>query len=369
MCSRKLDHHVADLRKPLLSLTAVTALLGIAGGIGRSGLLAVPPQVAASHDFLMTVAVLGSLVALERTGPGPPNPSHSGPALLAVSGLAASAAPTGPLAAALASVGSAVAVASSLGYYLRHRSVALGLIAGGFASLAASSLLIALGAPLLRVLPLVMCYPLLVIAGERVELASGLQRLSRGAPGWARGHHAAALLLLAVGIASLAAFSWQFEPLFGIPLIAGGLWLLLRDPVVRVGMRAKGIHRYVALNMTAGYSWLAAAGVLHLISGPLGLPVQLKVHSFYLGFVFHAIVAHAPLILPALVGIGRPLYSRWLYGSTGLLTPSLILRFAGISTGALSAYLTGVALNAVSIAVLAAVLTLNALRKRTSEAG
>ncbi len=353
---------MVDLRKPLLSLTAFNALLGIAGGIGRSGLLAVPPQVAASHDFLMTVAVLGSLVALERSRPGQPDLSHLGPALLAVSGLTTLAAPAGALAGALAFAGSAVASASSLSYYLRHRSVAVGLIAGGFASLAASSLLIALGVPLLRVLPLLMCYPLLVIAGERVELTSALQRLPRGAPGWARWHHAAPLLLLAVGFASLAAVSWELEPLFGIPLIASGLWLLLRDPVLRLGIRAKGNHRYVALNMTTGYLWLVVAGALYVVSGALGLPLQLRVHSLYLGFVFHAIVAHAPLLLPALVGIGRPLYSRWLYGSTVVLTPSLILRFAGISTGSLSAYLAGVALNAVSIAVLAASLIAKTLR-------
>ncbi len=360
---------MADFRKSLLPLTAVAVLLGIVGGVAKSGLLPVPSQVAASHGFLLTVAALGSLVALERARPGPPNPLHSGPALLAISGLIASAAPAGALAGAIASAGSAVAVISSLGYYLRHRSVALGLIAGGFASLAASSLLIALEVPLLRALPLLMCYPLLVIAGERVELTSAMQRPSPGAPGWARGLHASVLLLLAVGTASLATVSWELEPLFGLPLVVAGLWLLLRDPVVKVGIRAKGIHRYLALNMMTGYSWLVAAGALYVVSGSLDLPIQLRVHSFYLGFVFHAIIAHAPLILPAFVGIGRPLYSRWLYGSTVLLTPSLVIRFAGISTGVLGAYLLGVALNAVSVAVLAAALILRALRERRGEAG
>jgi hypothetical protein len=56
-----------------------------------------------------------------------------------------------------------------------------------------------------------------------------------------------ALLLLAVGVAVLATASWDLEPLFGIPLVVAGLWLLLRDPVVKDGIRAKGIHRYVGL--------------------------------------------------------------------------------------------------------------------------
>ena len=360
---------MADFRKRMLPLTFATALLGIVGGVGRSGLLAVPSQVATSHDFVMTVAVLGSLVALERTGTGKPNPSHSGTLLLATSGLIAIAAPTGALPAALATAGSAVAAISSLGHHLRHRSVALGLIAGGFASLAASSLLMALGVPLLRVLPLLMCYPLLVIAGERVELTSALHRFTTGPLMWGRGLHASALLLLAVGVAVLATASWDLEPLFGIPLVVAGLWLLLRDPVVKAGIRAKGIHRYVGLNMMIGYAWLVVAGALFAISRPLSLPAQLRIHSFYLGFAFHAIIAHAPLIVPALAGIGRPLYSRWLYGSTAVLTPSLVLRFLGISTGFLAAYLLGIALNAVGIAVLASILILNVIRESRSKAG
>jgi hypothetical protein len=137
--------------------------------------------------------------------------------------------------------------------------------------------------------------------------------------------------------------------------------------VVKAGIRAKGIHRYVGLNMMIGYAWLVTAGVLFVISRPLSLPAQLTIHAFYLGFVFHAIIAHAPLIVPALAGIGRQLYSRWLYGSTAVLTPSLVLRFLGISTGFLAAYLLGIALNAVSIAVLGSVLILKVLQESKSK--
>jgi len=353
---------VREPRRLLLPVAAVAALLGVIGGIGRSGLLPVPPQVSISHELLMTVAVLGSLIALERSGPN--SPLLVGPLLIAASGLISLVPPASPSAGALAAAGSAVAAASSLRDYGRYGSVALGLIAGGFVALVLSSVLLALGLPVLQVLPLLMCFPLLVIAGERAELTASFQRLRPGGPRTAGWRPAVILLLLAVLTSSLSILRHEVLPAFGAVLTAVGIWLMRGDPAVRAGIGAGGLHRYVAVNTLLGYAWLAASGVFHMAAAALDLPVQIRVHSFYLGFVFHAIVAHAPLILPALAGIRRPVFTGWLYASTLLLTPSLALRFAGILMGLLAAYKLGVALNAVSIAALAIALVSKALQVR-----
>src|SRR5690554_7344067 len=83
----------------------------------------------------------------------------------------------------------------------------------------------------------------------------------------------------------------------------------------------------MAVCLLLGYGWLLVAGAIWLTGGPVisGPGYDAVLHSVFLGFVMSMIMAHAPVILPAV--IRRPLPYRWfLYLPVALLHVSLALR-------------------------------------------
>ncbi len=165
----------------------------------------------------------------------------------------------------------------------------------------------------------------LTIAGERLELARLLLLNKR------------ALLLFAVGVVlyliGLLVSLLTFEPgvrWSGLGLLALGLWLLRYD-LARKTIRQTGLPRFVAACLLPGYAWLIFAGALWLwraevfAGGPL---YDAMLHSLLLGFVFSMIFGHAPIILPAVIGL--PLaYRPAFYAHLALLHAGLAARVAG----------------------------------------
>jgi hypothetical protein len=76
-----------------------------------------------------------------------------------------------------------------------------------------------------------------------------------------------------------------------------------------------------------GYLWLAIAGIVWILAGPLdsGTGYDAAVHSVFLGFVMGMILGHAPIILPAVLRV-RLDWSGWFWLPAVLLEASLILR-------------------------------------------
>jgi hypothetical protein len=103
-------------------------------------------------------------------------------------------------------------------------------------------------------------------------------------------------------------------------------------------VRGRGLPRYVAVGLLAGYGWLAVAGLLSAGPGPTaeGPRYDAVLHAVFLGFTMSMIFVHAPVILPAV--LRRPLpYHPALYAPLALLHVCLLARlglgdWAGLTT-------------------------------------
>ncbi len=167
----------------------------------------------------------------------------------------------------------------------------------------------------------------LTIAAERAELA----QLTMGPRADAALLGVAAALTLAI----LAALTMPAlgTRLVGVVLLATAVWLLAHD-VVRRQLRLSGQRRYLAAALLAGYLNLALAGAVLVWSGLTSdrAGYDVVVHGVFLGFALSMVMAHAPVILPAVLGRNLP-YRAVLWLPLGLLHGGLVLRFTGALAG------------------------------------
>lgn len=173
-------------------------------------------------------------------------------------------------------------------------------------------------------LPWLAGFLILTIAGERLELA----HVAAPPPSASR-----LLLGLAAGLilAAIAALLWPAPgvEIYGAVVVAIALWLLRFDIATKT-VRATGLPRYSAVNMLFGIGWLLVAGAIWLLFGMQtdGPAYDLVIHAVGLGFAMSMVLAHAPIILPAVLQRSLP-YRPVLYASTVLLQGSLIMRAFG----------------------------------------
>ena len=177
-------------------------------------------------------------------------------------------------------------------------------------------------------------FVVLTIASERAELAQV----------WMGPRSETRILWLATGLAlALAsALVWQVgERLVGVALVTGAGWLLVND-VVRRQLGVRGQRRYIAVALLAGYLNLLVAGVVLTVRGLTAGQgaYDVVVHGAFLGFGMSMVMAHAPVILPAV--LGRPLpYRPVLYLPLVLLHVGLVARFTGALAGPRTLWQTG----------------------------
>src|SRR5262249_40994706 len=238
---------------------------GVAGGLARLTPLQGAPTAIALHGALMVSAFLGSVIALERAAAlerlwvyaAPLASSAGGAALLA------GFIPAGP---ALPVRGSALLLAANLVLLRRHASLETATLAAGAAAWLAGNAALFQGSPAAPWWWI--AFFALTIGAERLELS---RYLKRGAA--ARASFAA----LALGVLATA----PYPRVMGILLAALALWFFRFD-LARITVRSRGLPRYVALCLLAGYFWLAVGGALAAASA--GRDAAL--HAVFVGFVF-----------------------------------------------------------------------------------
>ena len=318
-------------------LDAALLLLGVPAPVRTDRL----PEV---HGMLLVLGFVGTLVSAERAVALGHRAGFLAPALLGSGGLLLVS--PAPLIAGrlLLLAGAAALTAVYLPLWRRQRDDAVLVQAFG-AVLALGALLLWLGGvPVPHLVPWLAGFLVLTIGGERLELA----RLAMGAGA------GTTLLLLATAlvVGTVATLLWPDvgHPLLGLALLALTGWLARHD-VARVTARSAGLPRFMAANMLTGYVWLAVAGGIWALTGTAydGPAYDAVVHAVFLGFTVAMIMAHAPVILPAV--LGRPLpYHPVLIVPAALLHASLVLRlWAGDALGVAAARQVGGVLNILAV--------------------
>ncbi|GAA6525389.1 hypothetical protein [Intrasporangium sp. DVR] len=307
----------------LAGLNAALLLIGVSAPVqtGRLGDL---------HGMLMVAGFLGTLIAMERAVALRQPLGFVAPGLLGLGAI--SLLTPAPLALGqLLLVDGCIALVAVYGALWRrnHDDVVLVELLGAVHLTIAAVLWLRLEVPWL--MPWLVGFLVLTICAERVELA----RLTMPASG---GRtlvlHAAALtttlVLTLVHVDAGARAS-------GLVLTSLVLWLVRHD-VARRTVRATGLPRFSAAALLGGYAWLLLAAITWLGTGAQteGFGYDAVVHAVMLGFAVSMVMAHAPIILPAV--LKRPLpYRPLMWAPLVLMHLGLAARiiagdFAGLRT-------------------------------------
>ena len=163
----------------------------------------------------------------------------------------------------------------------------------------------------------------LTIAAERLEL-------SRFMPPSRFATHVFIAIVVAMHAGFMAGTDHGGRVLSGLALVALAGWLLRQD-LARRTIRARGLTRYIAACLLAGYGWLAISGaLLAAFDGWMpGSPARdAALHALGLGFVFSMVFGHAAIIVPAVLRVQLP-YHPAFYVPLVLLHASVLQRLLG----------------------------------------
>ncbi len=339
-------------RGPFLIPAAISLVIGLAAGLRWLGVDVSAPAPMA-HAPLMLVGFLGTLIALERAvALGVPT-LYAAPVFLGGGALASVfvAEDGGQL---VAQLGSLIFIVAS-GIALRRKAEPFAwVLTLGAVVLAIGTALWVAGWARADLLMWWLLFPIITIAGERLELSAH------------RGPAAGLFGSIAVLVGAAAIASWQPDlaaRAFGVGLLAMSTWLLRHD-IARETVRKTGLPRFVAACLLLGYGWLVVAGLILVIGGAQtgGFLYDAGLHAILLGFVFGMIFGHAPVIFPALFGVAIPFKPRfWVH--VALLQVSLVVRISGDLAGLMEVRKLGGLLGVLAIALFA-LSTATAVRKR-----
>lgn len=348
----------------LLFIPAIIALLVAAwAGLVRIG-WTLPPVAVAEHGSLMISGFLGTLIALERA------------VALAASGSRGRAAYLAPLLGAIGTIGLMIGLprpvslglitASSAGMLImflyivrRHAALHTVAMALGAACWLIGNLFWWSGQPVFRIVEWWIAFLVLTIAGERLELS----RIMR-APPVSRRLFLALVGAYFAGLALVTAQTAAGTLLIGLSLIGLGVWMFRYD-IARRTVRQTGLTRFIAAALLAGYGWLIVGGLIRLsyglqLAGPY---YDAELHSVLLGFVFSMIFGHAPIILPAVLGVAL-VYRPFFYVPLVLLHAALALRLTGDLTLNMPLRQWGGMLNVIAILLYFGLVAAGALGRR-----
>lgn len=345
-----------------LAAAVLTLLLSaIWAGLLRLGWALPNPQgsLAAVHGPLFVCGMLGTVIGLERAvALGRPR-AFVGPLLTLAGGLGLLAGlPVGL--GALLSVGGSLGLLVVFGALLRRQPARFVVtMALGAAAWLGGNLLWLAGQPYALAALWWAGFLILTIVGERLELGRLRQLPARTL--WAFTLGVSALLLgLVVAVVQLDVGT----RLAGLSFVGLGLWLLAYD-IARRTIRRPGVPRFSAVCILSGSVWLAVGGLVALSAGAVyaGPVYDAMLHAVFVGFVFAMIFGHAPIIIPALLGLPVR-FSRWSYLPLALLHLSLLLRIAGDLANLTDPRRWGGMLNAVAILLYLLVTAVSVARGR-----
>lgn len=316
---------VARGRLPLLGLGFAFLLAGLEGGLARAGLLpGATGPTALAHGPIMVLGFLGTLIALERTVALARPWAYVAPVTCAAGALALIVVPSARIGAGLLATAGAALVAEYA--LLARRQLTAHVVVMGVGALGwlGAALLQTAGADVVALVPWLTGFLVLTVVGERLELS----RLAR--PSLAsRAALLAAVTLFGAGVALCLLALDLGARVAGLGLLGMAAWLLRYD-VARGTVRLEGLPQYVAVCLLTGYLWLGLGGLMWLGLGLTGdaAAYDASLHAIFLGFVLSMVFGHAPVIVPAVLGVRLP-FRPWLYAPVVLLHASVAVRVIG----------------------------------------
>jgi hypothetical protein len=321
-------------------LAILSMLVGVYAGWLRVGwdFIVFEPAATAQHGALMVGSFLGTLICAERVVTLK-NPVWWLIPLLFVSSF--------PFMMHLSpKVGYAALLLGSVGYLIisvwlywqfRFTGDALLLIGAVFQLLGHLALLLTFSYPM--AFAGWLAFFLFTIVGERLNLTRFLPVTStqrKELLGW-----------LGLFVASLFFYHKGYGVVFTLSILGVAQWLIRHD-IARYNLRKTGSYRFLGVTLLLGYAWLLLTGLIALLNNNSPWLYDAVVHAFFVGFVLTMIMAHAPIIFPALLGLTTKPYHPFLYFWLGLLQLSLLLRIMGDLTQVLSLRQWGGLLNGLS---------------------
>jgi hypothetical protein len=309
----------------LLALGGASLLGGLTGALVLLGisLPASTGQLASGHGLLMVIGFLGTMIALERAVALGAWWGFLAPFAAGAGALALIVGAPELVVGVLLLVGGLVLLAMYVAFdriavELHTRIQALGALAWPVALLLRLN-----GRPVSEIVPWLASFLVLIIAGERLELSRVVQLATRTRVSFIFG-----VALLCVGVVvsvPVHDVGWRIA---GLGFLALAVWFVLHD-VARRTVRMKGVTRYIAVCLLAGYAWLMAAGLLWIgFAGAVGASYDAMLHAIFLGFVMSMVFGHALIIIPAVVRVPLPYHPRF-YLHLGVLHVGLALRVIG----------------------------------------
>lgn len=319
-----------------------------------AGLVRIGPRLGsppiAIHGPLMILGFLGTVISLERAVGLGKSWAWSAPiaSAVAVSMLLLGADRVGLFLLLLAGIllcaiyGAALAIGRWPAYLVVE---ALGSVAW----------LVAVGALLVervvvRALPAMAAFLVLTIVGERLEL-------SRMGPGNTPARRWAVVVAAMAVLAASVVAVWH--PVAGARVSGACLVVLaatsMAGDIALRTIRRGGLTSYMAAAILAGYAWLALAGALWAGNGLLAGTASYdpSIHTLFVGFVLSMILAHAPVIVPAVAGIQLPFRRSW-WAPLVLLHVTLAVRVVGAVVGAAPVKMWGGVGNVAALALFIA---------------
>lgn len=308
------------LRLFLMALTLLLFVIGLWAGLARLGWrFAITSEYFANqHGPLLVSGFVGSVIALERAvtitvfDRNPPSKLHRLlrwliPSLSALGSmllLLPSSALAGRWILTAASLGMLLMTLRLLDITPNLFTLLMAFGAGGWAF---GNILWLGEFQYAALLPAWVMFVVLIIVGERFEL----DRI--GATGrWMQSAFYAGGGLILAG-ALLTPFNSNLAVRSsGLGCLVLALWLLKHDSAHNaLGMT--GLSRFSAIAALVSFCWLGLYGILALRFGFItdGAISDAVVHSLFLGFTGGMIIAHAPIILPAILG-RRATFWPWL---------------------------------------------------------
>lgn len=348
------------VRRVSFALALASLVLGLLGGLARLGWLgALLVRISAAHGPLMVFGFFGGVIGLETAIANRERGAwvFALPLASVASGLAA-------LVDLRVAGGAAVVAAFVFGVLrvLSRRGADRGRAIAVAIAWIAAALGFALTQRVAAAVPAWSAFLVLVILDER--LGAIAERDPRAARSWFVHLVFAHLVLGAIGAPFVAALAARVR---GAALVVAALWFLAHD--ARPNDEG-ALEAHVARARVFGYLALATGGVILVAFGPaeVGPHFDAVAHATFLGLAFSMIFAHAPRVIPRLVGIAFP-FAGDLTIALLLLHGGLALRIFGDLGGGPSARAWGGLASALAIVVFFGSIAGRGLRSRSTADG